>query len=332
MSNTRTTAPMATEAAMREDFAAVSDLLGGGAPDDVHALYRSFRASQPVMEGDILARFGVPSQADYSNLGRKVYTLFKYHDVMAVLRDPESYSSSLLNEGLGQFLGGFLMTGMEGDRHRVIRNLLAPAFSPVAVARWKERLRPVVREAIDRLVPAGKADLVQDVLLPLPVRLIYAIMGYPPDERKMQEYAARAMKILVGPQRDPEKLRLSLEAAFKAARELYDDTLAVVRQRRAEGSAGDDLMGFLIRARYEDRTLSDEEITELMRQFLPAAAETTTRSFGSMLVALLQRPALPTGSAPIARSCRRSSSRGCAGKPRPSSWPGNARGRSRFAA
>src|SRR3546814_11478069 len=38
--------------------------------------------------------------------------------------------------------------------------------------------------------------------------------------------------------------------------------------------------------------LDDAKITELIRQFLPAAAETTTRSFGSMLVALLERPAL----------------------------------------
>src|SRR3546814_3753212 len=82
------------------------------------------------MEGDILARFNVPSQADYSNLGRQVFTLFKYQDVLSVLRDPKTFTSTLLNEGLGQFLGGFLLTGMEDGKHKLTRNLLAPAFSP----------------------------------------------------------------------------------------------------------------------------------------------------------------------------------------------------------
>src|SRR3546814_10769836 len=70
------------------------------------------------MEGDILARFNVPSQADYSNLGRQVFTLFKYQDVLSVLRDPKTFTSTLLNEGLGQFLGGFLLTGMEDSKHK----------------------------------------------------------------------------------------------------------------------------------------------------------------------------------------------------------------------
>lgn len=277
---------------MRDDFAAVSDIFGSNAIEDPHSLYKEFRRSQPVMEGDILARFGVPSQADYSNLGRQVFTLFKYQDVLAVLRDGTAYTSRLLNEGLGQFLGGFLLTGMEPARHKLIRALLTPAFAPGAVNRWKDIMKPISHESVAALAPRKKAELVNDVLLPLPVRLIYEIMGYPPNEETLHEYAGRAMKILVGPQRDPEKQRLSMEAAFKAARELYDDTIAIVRQRRAQGSVGDDLIGFLLRADYDGRTLGDPEITELMRQFLPAAAETTTRSFGSMLVALLQRPAL----------------------------------------
>ena len=70
---------------IHDDFAAISEMFGADI-EDPHALYREYRQSQPVMEGDILARFNVPSQADYSNLGREVFTLFKYQDVLAVLR------------------------------------------------------------------------------------------------------------------------------------------------------------------------------------------------------------------------------------------------------
>jgi len=276
---------------IHDDFAAISEMFGADI-EDPHALYREYRQSQPVMEGDILARFNVPSQADYSNLGRQVFTLFKYQDVLAVLRDSKTFTSTLLNEGLGQFLGGFLLTGMDDVTHKLTRNLLAPAFSPKAITAWKTMLAPVAKDAITALASRGRADLIGDLLLPLPVRMIYEIIGFPRDEARTQEFAARAMRILVGPQRDPEKMRISMESAFRAAQELYDDTLEIVRQRRAEGSVGDDLIGYLLRANDNGRTLDDANVTELIRQFLPAAAETTTRSFGSMLVALLQRPAL----------------------------------------
>ncbi|MDB5685869.1 MAG: hypothetical protein JWR77_458, partial [Rhizorhabdus sp.] len=278
------TAEAGSPLSIHEDFSAVSEMFGADI-EDVHALYRDFRENQPVMEGDMLARFNVPSQADYSNLGRRVVTLFRYKDVLAVLRDPKTFTSGLLNEGLGQFLGGFLLTGMEDEKHAAIRNLLAPAFSPRVILGWKKLLDPVAREAIAKIAAQGKGDLVADLLLPLPVRMIYEIMGYPRDEQMMNDFAAKAMKILVGPQRDPEKARLSMESAFKAAQELYDDTLAVVRERRAQGSVGEDLIGYLLRARdSEGHALDDAKVTELIRQFLPAAAETTTRSFGSMLV------------------------------------------------
>lgn len=273
------------------DFASVSNVYGTGI-ENPHALYREYRRSQPIMTGDILATWNVPSQADYSNLGRQVFTLFRYADVLAVLRDPKTFTSTLLQEGLGQFLGGFLLTGMDDATHKYARTLLAPAFSPKAVAGWKTLLTPVVEAAVAALAPLGKAELMQDLLLPLPVRLIYEIIGFPKDEAKTQEFAARSMRILVGPQIDPEKARLSMAAAFTAAQELYDDTLDVVRQRRAEGSTGDDLIGYLLRASDNGTQLDDAHITELIRQMLPAAAETTTRSFGSTLVALLERPAL----------------------------------------
>src|SRR3546814_10376422 len=69
------------------------------------------------------------------------------------------------------------------------------------------------------------------------------------------------MRILVGPQRDAEKMRLSMESAFKAAQELYDDTLEIVQQRRANGSVGNDLIGYLLRANDDGRMLDDAKIT-----------------------------------------------------------------------
>ncbi len=284
--------PDAGAASIEKDFSAVSDTFGS-AIEDPHSLYRELRQTSPVMEGDILARFDVPSQADYANKGRQVYTLFKYEDVTAVLKDPQTYSSGLLNEGIGQFLGGFMLTGMSNERHKMARALLAPAFSPAVIARWRETVKSVVREeVIAPLAPAGKADLIRDVLLPAPVRLIYAILGFPEDRDQIEQFAAWGMRILVGPQRDPEKAKKTMEAATRASTDIHEHVMALTQQRRREGAEGNGLLDYLIHANYDGRTLTDDEISSFVRQLLPAASETTTRSFGSMLVALLRDPEL----------------------------------------
>ncbi len=271
-----------------EDFSSVTENFAG-AVENPFPLYAELRQTHPVMEGDILARFGVPSQADFTHTGRPVYTLFKYDDVMMVLKDPVTFTASLLNEGLGQFLGDFLLTGMDGDTHKLARALLGPAFFPNVVAKWEAKASRVVREEfVAPMTARGKAELVSDFLIPVPVRLIYDIIGFPNDKAQVEQFASWGMRILVG----PTGIEGAYDAAVTAAQEIYDHTIKIVVQRRSEGSGGDDLIGYLLRASYDNRSLSDDEITCFIRQLLPAAAETTTRSFGSMLVALLERPAL----------------------------------------
>ena len=77
----------------------------------------------------MLAQFGVPSQADYGNKGRRVFTVFRNEDVMAVMRDPQTWTSSLLMDGLGAFLGDVMLTALDGPPHKRLRDLLAPCFA-----------------------------------------------------------------------------------------------------------------------------------------------------------------------------------------------------------
>jgi cytochrome P450 len=277
---------------VQEDFDKLSATFAG-AMDDPHPLYRELRQTKPVMEGDILATLGVWSQAGVARPGRPIYSLFKYDDVMGVMRDQRTYTSGLVLEQLGTFLGR-MMTGLDGEEHRQLRALLAPCFSPRVIEAMRTTMvEPVARrEFVDVIKPKKRSDLLQDVLVPYPVRAIYDVMGFPNDPDEIEQFAAWALRILAGPDVDPEKAAEAQMAAFKAAQDLYDHCIKLVRKRRAEGYAGDDLIGQLLRASFESRTLNDDEITQILRQFLPAAAETTTRSFANMLVYLLREPEL----------------------------------------
>jgi cytochrome P450 len=278
-------------AALQSAFEGVADNYRG-TDLDLHATYREMRRTTPVMEGNFMGRMGVPDIAGL-DANRPTFTLFKYADVMAVLRDAGNFTSGFIAEGLGAFFDGLILTGMDGDLHRSARALLQPVFMPEVVNRWKPKMDRIVREEyLQALVPHQQGDLM-DFGLHFPIRLIYAVIGFPDDDpARVRQYAAWALDILTGPQVDAEKAAIARKKAMAAAQALYDAVNLSVKEVRASGAQGDDLIGRLIRAQYEGRSLDDHEVTTFVRSLLPAAGETTTRTFGSLMTLLLERPEL----------------------------------------
>jgi cytochrome P450 len=262
-----------------------------GSDVDLQAVYADMRKNSPILEGNFMAKLGVPSIAGLDP-NRPTFTLFKYDDVMAVMRDAKSFTSGFIAEGLGAFFDGLILTAMDGDAHKNIRNLLQPVFMPETVNRWKEtKIDRVIREEyLQPMVAAKSADLMEFALY-FPIRVIYALIGFPEDKpEEIEQYAAWALAILAGPQVDPEKAAAARGAAMHAAKALYDVVKVVVAQRRADAEEGDDLISRLIRAEYQGRSLDDHEIATFVRSLLPAASETTTRTFGTLMTLLLEHP------------------------------------------
>jgi|TARA_R110001583_G_scaffold187287_1_gene348499 cytochrome P450 len=260
---------------------------------DLYEIYKKMRSESPVLEGDFMGKLGVPNIAGHE-AGRRTFTLFKYDDVMAVLRDAETFTSGFIAAGLGAFMDGLILTGMDGELHKKMRTLLHPVFMPKVVNTWRNtKMDPIVREEfLAPLAPAGKANLM-DFALHFPVRLIYSLIGFPDNEPELiKKYASWALDILAGPQVDPKNAAAAKAAAMAASESLYKAVLERVSQVRAQGEFGGDLIGRLIVAEYEGRSLDDHEIATFVRSLLPAAGETTTRTFGTAMVLLLERPEL----------------------------------------
>ena len=279
-----------TESALERAFAGVANNYGGN-DVDLYPIYREMRKNSPIIAEDFMSKIGVPNIARY-DAERKTFTVFKHKDVMAVLRDATNYTSGFIAEGLGAFFDGLILTGMDGEAHRRARALLQPIFMSDVVNTWRDsKMDPIVRnEYLKPLVPQHKADLM-DFGLHFPIRLIYALIGFPDDQpEKVEQYAAWALAILAGPQVDPEKAAVARKAAMEAAQCLYDAVKEAVVEVRRNGAEGNDLISRLIRATYEGRSLDDHEITTFVRSLLPAAGETTTRTFGSLMLLLLERP------------------------------------------
>lgn len=202
----------------------------------------------------------------------------RFAEVDAVLRDPETFSSTIHLEGSGQFKGETIVA-MDGDTHRRHRAVVASAFRPSSVERWRTTaIEPVIHELLDAIAPLGRADLVATVTTRFPVQVICTIIGLPrADHAQFQEWAEA---INYGP--------LNPAAGHAAADALTAYLRPIVEDRRAHPN--DDLVSALVHAEVDGDRLTEDRLFGFLRLLLPAGAETTSRAMGSVLSALLTHP------------------------------------------
>jgi len=206
--------------------------------------------------------------------GAPTFTAYSQEAVTTILRDAEAFSSSILAEVVGQTI-----IQMGGDEHRRHRALISSAFRQKALARWEhELIGSVVDELIDHFVGNGRAELVRDLTFDFPVQVIARILGLPQhDYPRFQRWSIELLSGLA-----------NWERAQTAARALDEYFGAVLADRRREPR--DDLISDLSVTEFDGHRLSDDEIFGFLRLLLPAGIETTYRSSGNLLYALLSHP------------------------------------------
>jgi cytochrome P450 len=158
---------------------------------------------------------------------------------------------------------------LTGDRHRRLRALVGPAFTPRAAARW----RPVMREFLGRLWLdlSGKheCEFVSALAKPYPSLTIAAVLGAPEaDAPRLQEWST-----LVQRQFDIKALAGEPERIEKAAGELYGYVGALLDLRRREPS--DDLLTTLLAAEADGEKLTHDECINLVLDVLAGGVDTT---------------------------------------------------------
>jgi cytochrome P450 len=210
--------------------------------------------------------------------GAASFHVTKYADAERVLRDWETFSSSINAEVIGQYMGDLILA-MSGTEHRRYRNIVAHTFRASVLERWDaELVRPVIDGLLDRIAPLGRADLVHDVTQQYPVQVICGIVGVPIEDH--ERFATWAEEINTGPLDPPRGM-----AASRAMRE-YLEPLVEARRSVPAG----DLLSELVHAEVDGERLTDERIYGFLRLLLPAGAETTFRVMGNALAALLTHP------------------------------------------
>src|SRR6476646_1849885 len=168
---------------------------------------------------------------------------------------------------------------MQEPEHALYRKLHEFAFARSSMRRWEADLvRPLVERTVDRFAGAKRADLVEEVFMPIPVRVIAALIGLP--EADIPEFHRLAIDLL--------GFHSDMESAMKASGELKEYFIGILADRRREPK--DDMVSVLAASDIDGVRMSDEQIYGFMRNLLPAGAETTSRSTASLALGLLTHP------------------------------------------
>lgn len=238
-----------------------------------------------VLPGELMELLGsgLPMATGLHALSGPQFTVLGYHEVRAVLRD-EAISSGAYSATIGQFLGRTILE-MDDPEHALYRHLVSPMFRPKVLDSWREQVvRPEVTRAVRQLAGRGSADLVTELTLPLPIRIITRMLGLPAADVDSFQRLATTMTALETGDSEAEQAQASaqLDEYFRVG----------IGARRANPDSNDEtVLGVLCASEVDGRTLTDEEIVSFLRLLLPAGAETTFRAGGSLLFGLLTHPA-----------------------------------------
>ncbi len=208
------------------------------------------------------------------------YTLSRYADVEAALRDVATFSSEY-----GQGPRFTPPAGMLSDppQHTFFRALVQRAFTPRAIDALHGRIQRLADELLDGCADQGTFDLHDDYAFPLPVVVIAEMLGVPAADLHLFKRWSDASVAAMGSER-PEAFTRELQA-------LADYLLEQIRAARAP-NAPPSLIRTLVTAEEQGRRLADEEVLSVLSQLLVGGNETTTSLITNAVWRLLGEPTL----------------------------------------
>ena len=222
--------------------------------------------------------------------GVEAWLIARYEDGVAALSDVrfssdlrDATDTRLLDQLPSAERESFLrsMIRVGPPDHTRLRRLVSKAFTVRRIAALRPRVQEITDGLLDAVIPAGRADLVADLALPLPVTVISELLGVPYEDREgFQEWTD--IMLAQHPDR-PDKE--AMDGAWRNMWAYLEDLLAAKR-----GRPGDDLLVALIAARDEDQSLDEDELVAMAFLLLVAGYITTVNLIGGGVAALLAHP------------------------------------------
>jgi cytochrome P450 len=225
-----------------------------------------------------------------------MYLASRHADVSSVLRDKRfgkdfvdrstrRYGPKIMEEPIFRSMSHWMLQQDPPDHSR-LRGLVVKAFTARRVEDMRPRIQQIVDQTLDRVIPNGSMDLIEDFAFRLPVTIICDMLGIPEEHREVFYSGSRdGGRILDPVPLSPEEIAKG--NAVYMMTQMYFQQLFELRRKQP----GDDLTTQLVQAEEEDGSkLTNEELTANIILLFGAGHETTVNLIGNGCLALHRNP------------------------------------------
>jgi len=205
------------------------------------------------------------------------WALTRYDDVVAAVKDPERFTTTVQNVVPKlAFTGRRPPLHLDPPEHTPYRTALNPYFTSERMAELEPRLREVIGGLLQPIVDAGGGDICEDFTYRLPGYVFAEFFNLTPELGLRIREASRAFNLAVQDFVDEEVKRTSL-ALYEIAREII-----AMRQAEPLDPADDPATGLLRTGLPEDMLLGT------IRQFIVVGMIAPSVFIGSMVIHLAE--------------------------------------------
>ena len=246
---------------------------------DWYPTYRQLRAEAPV----------------YRMPGTNTYVISRYADVLHVLRHQSTFPTGSTTyrtqaaRDVYETKGWAKMTPLSSNPpdHRHYRNIVDGFFDRAGSRRWMGFIEATIRELLDEIAAHGAADLVEAFALPLPVRVITHVLGFPArDIPRLKAWSAAWVMPFSGGLSEAEEVWVAEQIV-----QFQHYIAGQIEDKR--DNPGDDVLTALTRASFAgERPLSTHEIITMIDHLFIGGNETTTFAITSAVWIMLREPGL----------------------------------------
>jgi cytochrome P450 len=242
-------------------------------------------------------RDGCPvSRAEREGLPR-VTLVTRYGDAGAVLRDYKTFG----NIGFFPATTMYDMTQpelrslieLDPPAHTAARRLSLLAMKPAAVSESLPQVTDAAREIVRALRPAGRAEVVRDLAVPLPAIAIARVLGLPAEDADMLHRWV-ATTFSEAPADANQFVTSGDQGAYADLGSEFDEYLrGQFAVRRSAAAPPDDAITRMLQVQAEDEdepSFTDEQLIVNIRTLLTAGNETTTSLISNAIWRMLREP------------------------------------------
>ncbi|MEO3760097.1 cytochrome P450 [Mycobacterium sp. B14F4] len=228
---------------------------------DRGAGWAKLRALGPVLQGD------------------GWFYLTRREDVLAALRDPDTFSSGIAYDDMISPVP-LVPLGFDPPEHTRYRRILHPYFSPQTLGSLLPSLQAQAIDIIESIAGRDECEVMADLATPYPSQVFLTLFGLPLQDRE-RLIAWKDAIIAFSLTTDPDSVDLT------PAVELYTYLTEAVESQRRQPQEG-----MLSQLLHGDDPLNDAEATGLSLVFVLAGLDTVTATIGTSMLELARRPEL----------------------------------------